>query len=174
MVLVVQVHKNSFGEIAVIIVFCSNIKVYHFNTGGSMVTFKQLAIEPLPLVITRSSAHYLSSNVILKRNIPLDAELSLVVNKTINFGGMQFPYTVPCHNGFGSCRYSFCDIFQQKQRRSLVCPLFSKYKQACSCPIKKGNYSVRRVKVKLPLGSYGAVVRNAAAINVRCQIFLIV
>lgn len=132
-----------------------------------MITFKQLTIEPLPIVISRSSAHYFSSNIIVKRNLPLDAQISLEVNKTVNFGGISFPYTIPCtEDGFGSCRTSFCDIFQSKQSRSLVCPLLSKIKQTCSCPIKKGNYSSKRVKVNLPLESFGALVNNAAAINV--------
>lgn len=129
-------------------------------------------IEPLPIVITRSSAHYFSSNIILKRNLPLDAQISLVVNKTVNFGGLSFPYTIPCtEDGYGSCRHSFCDIFQSKQSRSLVCPLLSKIKKTCSCPIKKGSYTTKRVKVKLPFESFVVLAKNAAAVNVSCCIF---
>lgn len=134
-----------------------------------MVTFKQLTIVPLPIVITRYSAHYFSSNIIVKRNLPLDSQISLQINKTIEFGRIRFPYTIPCtEDGFGSCRHSLCDIFHSKQSRSLVCPLLSKTKQTCSCPIKKGSYSTNKVKVKLPLEIFGALAKNAAAVSVSC------
>ena len=129
-----------------------------------MVHFHNVDFSPKPLVISKTNKILLSGNVSISDELPYDASLHLIINKTVVFDDTKFEVTLPCIKGMGSCKLPLCDIWTLWYN-DLVCPFFTKYGRPCSCPVEKGTFVADKVEVEVPFDKIKGTIGQFASVN---------
>lgn len=123
------------------------------GASDALVRFHQIDISPVPIVLSKTNALTLTSNVSIEHELPSDAFLELEINKTINIGGSPVVLTLPCVDGLGSCAVKVCDLWSLWYN-DIICPFFKNVHRQCSCPIKSGQFVSQNVKFEVPFGRF--------------------
>jgi len=148
-------------------VFCALVAVAYGvdfawqDCGGSIVKFNKLEVSPIPIVLSQTSKLTLNSNVSLSDDLPVNAEFELVLNRSLIVGTKTFPLTIPCVDGFGSCRLKLCDMFHMWYN-DVVCPFFKSAQRTCACPVVKGVYTDNNIEVDVPFAKFQGLAAQLA------------
>lgn len=124
--------------------------------------------NPKPLVVSKTKKIQLTADVSISENIPDDASIHLVMNKTVVLSDNQFVVTIPCVDGIGSCKLNMCDMFHLWYN-DVVCPFFQKQHRQCSCPVLKGDFVAEKVPVEIPLDKLHGMIAWLAKVSDHSQ-----
>lgn len=133
------------------------------DCGGknATVSFENIKVSPFPIVMNESLS--ISSDLIVKADVLEGLRSELIVRRLVKVLRVLPPLSLPilCINGYGSCKRDLCEMFRQS---AMVCTFMSEAKLPCDCPLKPGNYHLRDLKYKLPVGD--GLMRLFASVSV--------
>lgn len=135
------------------------------DCGGQIIRFNKLDFEPKPLVLSETKELYLTGDISINEDLPLDAEMTIVVNKTLNYDNDPYNITLPCIDGtFGSCTLKVCDSFKTWYN-DLFCPFFQNIGRPCSCPIQAGRVTLNHGRVTVPFEQFKGFLAQMASVS---------
>ncbi|XP_054160292.1 ganglioside GM2 activator-like [Oppia nitens] len=132
------------------------------DCGGTHLKFNNISIKPLPIKLSKTDKIYLTANVDVMKDLPLDAISDLQLTKLVDVGNDTMPIDIPCLNDMGSCKLPVCDLFA-KWYNSVICPFFTRAHVPCECPVRKTHFEGQDIQVEVPFDKIKGMIAYLAS-----------
>lgn len=124
-----------------------------------------MGVNPKPLVFAETSEIILTSDIEINQQLPIEAIVSLELNKTIKLDNELLNITIPClEQYFGSCTFPICKLITSWYK-DLICPVLLHCGKECRCPINNGHYSFENFVVKVPFDKFHGILAQIASVS---------